>query len=413
MSEVATGSGGHNMNRKHSSSSLISLSNMSADACPSLLTPEEEEEEKQHLQKIISALKFYRKYSLAKVNKTESYLNSLPKRHQQMLSKYRHHLSIVRDCIDKNQVVIKKMLVDNPLCDSSSVSQRDLDGHVAKIRHQEMEHAQSTLKAIARDWSPECVEERDQSYKPIIEAIEQYFNPKDYNENEVKILVPGCGLGRLTYELACRGYECEGNEFSYFMLIASNFVLNFCTDENMYSLYPWVHQTVNNLRRADQTAAVRFPDVSPAKNKPTGRLSVVAGDFLEVYTTPDVYDCVATCFFIDCANNVIDFIETIYRILVPGGIWVNLGPLLYHFSDMHNEDSIEPTFEDIMHVIDSVGFEVLTSKTGVRTKYAQNPNSMLKSEYESLFWICRKPLNSTGDGGDDMEANQSDADGMA
>ncbi|XP_073829482.1 carnosine N-methyltransferase unmet-like isoform X2 [Musca autumnalis] len=36
------------------------------------------------------------------------------------------------------------------------------------------------------------------------------------NENEIKILVPGCGLGRLTYELAC-----EGNELSNFMLIAS------------------------------------------------------------------------------------------------------------------------------------------------------------------------------------------------
>lgn len=33
-------------------------------------------------------------------------------------------------------------------------------------------------------------------------------------------------MGRLTYELACLGYSCEGNEFSYFMLIASNFVLN-------------------------------------------------------------------------------------------------------------------------------------------------------------------------------------------
>jgi len=43
---------------------------------------------------------------------------------------------------------------------------------------------------------------------------------------EIKILVPGAGLGRLTYELACLGYSCEGNEFSYFMLIASNFVLN-------------------------------------------------------------------------------------------------------------------------------------------------------------------------------------------
>lgn len=92
---------------------------------------------------------------------------------------------------------------------------------------------------------------------------------------------------------------------------------------------------------------------------------------------------------------MVDFIETIYHILVPGGIWINLGPLLYHFSDIQNEESIEPTFEDIMLVITSVGFEVLRSQTGVRTKYAQNPQSMLKSEYESLFWICRKPLQSS------------------
>lgn len=111
----------------------------------------------------------------------------------------------------------------------------------------------------------------------------------------------------------------------------------------------------------------------------------------------------ATCFFIDCANNVVDFIETIYHILVPGGIWINLGPLLYHFSDIQNEESIEPTFEDIMLVINSVGFEVLSSKTGVRTKYAQNPQSMLKSEYESLFWICRKPLQSNLNVNDDDE----------
>lgn len=43
---------------------------------------------------------------------------------------------------------------------------------------------------------------------------------------EVRILVPGAGLGRLAYELAKRGYTCQGNEFSLFMLFASNFVLN-------------------------------------------------------------------------------------------------------------------------------------------------------------------------------------------
>lgn len=40
------------------------------------------------------------------------------------------------------------------------------------------------------------------------------------------MLVPGAGLGRLTYEIAHRGFFCEGNEFSYFMLIGANFILN-------------------------------------------------------------------------------------------------------------------------------------------------------------------------------------------
>lgn len=58
---------------------------------------------------------------------------------------------------------------------------------------------------------------------------------------------------------------------------------------------------------------------------------------------------------------------------------------------MQSENSIEPTHEDLMTIIDAVGFETIKSETGVRTKYAQNPRSMLKSEYESLFWVCRKP----------------------
>ena len=40
------------------------------------------------------------------------------------------------------------------------------------------------------------------------------------------MLVPGAGLGRLAFEIARCGYSCQGNEFSLFMLFASNFVLN-------------------------------------------------------------------------------------------------------------------------------------------------------------------------------------------
>ena len=77
-----------------------------------------------------------------------------------------------------------------------------------------------------------------------------------------------------------------------------------------------------------------------------------------MYTTESSWDCVATCFFIDCANNVVQFIETIYKILKPGGIWINLGPLLYHFSDMPMEESIEPSYSEVRDVIRGLGFQI-------------------------------------------------------
>ncbi|XP_068158786.1 carnosine N-methyltransferase isoform X1 [Drosophila tropicalis] len=371
------------------------------------------DEERHHIKKVQSAFLYYGTYASIRLNKSLDYLNSLSIDDQRLLAKYRMHLDCVRTSIERNQAVIKEILRERVLYPSGDASDPsdDEDEAPAHVRHGDMDQnivilddddladveplkilkAQSTLKLIARDWSADGALEREQSYKPIIDSIVEYYKPSDYALNEIKILVPGAGLGRLTYELACLGYSCEGNEFSYFMLIASNFVLNLCDYENKYVLYPWVHQYVNILKREDQVAAVRFPDVCPLKNPPKGNIEMAAGDFLEVYKTPQSYNCVATCFFIDCANNVIDFIRTIYRILVPGGIWVNLGPLLYHYSDVNGQNSIEPTYEDLLIIMESVGFVIESTRTGIHTKYAQNPSSMKQSEYQSLFWVCRKP----------------------
>lgn len=66
--------------------------------------------------------------------------------------------------------------------------------------------------------------------------------------------------------------------------------------------------------------------------------SMVAGEFVEVYgAKPEAWDCVVTCFFIDTSHNVIDYMECINKILKPGGLWVNLGPLLWHYSEQPNE----------------------------------------------------------------------------
>ncbi len=35
------------------------------------------------------------------------------------------------------------------------------------------------------------------------------------------MLVPGAGLGRLAFDIACAGFNSQGNEFSYYMLIGA------------------------------------------------------------------------------------------------------------------------------------------------------------------------------------------------
>ena len=53
---------------------------------------------------------------------------------------------------------------------------------------------------------------------------------------------------------------------------------------------------------------------------------MVAGDFIEVYgQQKGEWNCVASCFFIDTAHNIVEYIELIYALLKPGGLWTNIG----------------------------------------------------------------------------------------
>jgi hypothetical protein len=47
-----------------------------------------------------------------------------------------------------------------------------------------------------------------------------------WNRAGIKVLVPGAGLGRLAFDIAKSGFSTQGNEFSFYMLLASNFILN-------------------------------------------------------------------------------------------------------------------------------------------------------------------------------------------
>ena len=154
----------------------------------------------------------------------------------------------------------------------------------------------------------------------------------------MSILVPGCGLGRLVFDYALKGYKTIGNEFSYFCLLSSNFVLNSTEKAEQFKIYPFIHNFDNLKSEDDAFKEILVPDVCPSEAM-TGDISqydmaMSQGEFIDVFgRKKNDWDCIVTCFFIDTAHNFFDYLKTINEILKKGGLWVNIGPLQWHYTD--------------------------------------------------------------------------------
>jgi carnosine N-methyltransferase len=140
-----------------------------------------------------------------------------------------------------------------------------------------------------------------------------------------------------------------------------------------------------------------------------------AADFLCVYgddAHAGQYDAVATVFFLDTAPNLIRYLEVIRRCLRPGGVLINVGPLLWHWENHvpghHGYDgdgdydennslgiadpgSFELTDNEVIALVENLGFVIETRQPGIIAPYIQDPKSMLQTVYRASHWIARKP----------------------
>jgi len=176
-------------------------------------------------------------------------------------------------------------------------SHYNLSAHQS-VTAEDMEKVKSTLRQFVRDWSEDGLSERNNCYKPILDELVSRF-PDGSRRASIRVVCPGSGLGRLPFEAARLGFASQGNEFSYYMLIGSNFVLNWSKTKNQCKFYPYIHQTSNVKCKEDQLRSVSIPDIVPADElTKRNEFSMCAGDFLEVYRNQvSQWDCVLTCFF--------------------------------------------------------------------------------------------------------------------
>ncbi|KAG8216200.1 putative carnosine N-methyltransferase [Butyriboletus roseoflavus] len=279
----------------------------------------------------------------------------------------------------------------------------------------DMDKLRSTLKQFVRDWSEDGKAERDSCYEPMKRVLEEYFKGRD--RRTIRVLVPGAGLGRLAYDVAKLGFACQGNEFSHYMLLSSYLILNKTESIGEYTIYPYIHSFSNIPSKNALLRPVKIPDILPSDLPPGTDFSLVAGDFEEIYGTTDTdesephagqWDAVLTCFFIDTAKNIVSYLRVIHRILAPGGVWINLGPLLWHFENNNtNDPSIELDSEEVKALARKIGFRLssaiaqwvcigptnvdrLQDERTIETSYTSNDQSMLGYIYKAAFWKATK-----------------------
>lgn len=229
-------------------------------------------------------------------------------------------------------------------------------------------------------------------------------------------------MGRLAFELTRLGYSVQGNDFSLHMLLASDFILNagISTPERQLHISPWLLESRNVHNSEDPIRSVQIPDIDPysIQANDDGTLgpefSMAAGDFFSIYNHPKEagqWDCVASCFFLDAVPSVVENLQLIHRMLKPGGLLVNFGPLLFHWSGpaMRPDDesfeayqhrlnyldprylcSVDICYEDLKEIMFNVGFEILEEKTGIKCIYTADKRSMSNMVFRCVSFVARR-----------------------
>ena len=443
-------------------------------------------EEQTHWEDVCRSYRQYATFAMAQWANHQYRLHALPEEQRRLLPPALKRETTEFACRAKSY---KEAAIRNQFCldcilrHAGQVNSQDallsrspsLSEQQSTIQHStdsQMSKVSSVLKSLARDWSSEGKVERDLAYGPIIKQVQKYLvflgtermpprNHKQFadpssqngvvqsNSNTCKIpprlCVPGAGVGRLACELAALGYDVQGNEFSLYMLLASDFILNggMATPDHPLQISPFLLESRNVHSPMDPSRPITIPDVDPhqmimsvvasshdnhlddsdnADLSDSGRLendsvagfSMAAGEFVSIYGNArekERWDGFVACFFLDTAPCIVEYISVMHKSLKPGGFVFHFGPLLWHWSGpaMRPDDktweayqsrysyldkkymiSMDLSWHDVRQIFMNAGFDILEEKTGARALYTSDQRSMMNMTYHCIDFVAQK-----------------------
>lgn len=271
------------------------------------------------------------------------------------------------------------------------------DSPIGNVGPSDLARVREALKHFVRDWSTEGAHERDIIFTPILEVLRQV--PHDQRAGR-KVLIPGSGLGRLAWEVSELGFDTTANELSFFMNLAFRFLLSPETTSsiNQHTVHPYGYWFSHQRSNASLFRPIQFPDVLPRLQG--DQLRILEGDFFSLFKERESYDYVITLFFIDTSQNVLATLEHIHGLLRKGGMWINLGPLLWTSG---GQAKLELSLDELLSSAKALGFTFMDEQEleddhtpdcmrqrTVPCEYTSDQNAMMQWVYKAEFWVARK-----------------------
>ncbi|KAK0388834.1 hypothetical protein NLU13_5077 [Sarocladium strictum] len=332
-----------------------------------------------------------------KVTKSQKKLLEHNLHYSSRFTDLQHHLS-------SNQALCDQIVSSG--LEFYGIPRQELDEHIKAVEDKggkaDKTSVSQALKHVVRDWTTSGSRERDRTFSCLLGTLEELFpaRTEDDADNAPRVLLPGAGLGRLGHDVAAlSGFQVTTNEWSMYMNLLYRFLTSsppISSIANSTTFHPFVDSFSHHLRFSSQTRPLSFPD---SAIRPSSVL-LTEGDFTSVFVDhADTYDVVLTYFFIDTARNLMSYLETIRRVLKPGGYWVNLGPLLYGTAPF-----VQLSLEEIVTVSEVLGFTFLDTEggdcgeptfegkktvRGMEAVYSFDDMQLTKSAYLAQFWVAQ------------------------
>ena len=353
----------------------------------------DDELEEIHFKRVLKAFSTYSSRMKRKIIKHYDDWDRLSTEDQEIIPEYKNKLDEIYALFQVNQdffdSIVSYTTGKDKYCEGDEPEIFDLR---LTPTDRDYDNLRSTLRQLVREWSDEGSIERKMCFTPILNCIKESFKSGDLDG--IKILVPGAGLGRLAWEINRMGFTVQGNEFSLYMLLTSQFILNNCPKPRQIFIHPFVTPLSNHLSRENSCRAISIPDVTADTGQEnSGDFSMTAGDFLEIYSQPDEigkWDCIVTCFFLDTAQNVLQYLRVIRGALKPGGLWINLGPLQYHFEESFSDISIELTWNEVVLAAERLQFKFERQNVLDEWQaYAHDRLGLSRTMYRAVFSVAR------------------------